>query len=140
MSFRIWAKTIDEGTRYQVYGNNEFPCSILNYLKDNGCEFDEDDCFHDFEIKDINCFMEAMFKAHNEQIKSCFWDLSPERKLVNSVDLVLYCNQRINLGYVFIVFNFAEKFKDIITIDHNHEYPDGYFRYKGNTKIYLSGY
>ena len=52
MSYRIYVHTKNGGKR-QCLGNNECPEVLVEELKKQGCEFDEDYCFSNFEIKDL---------------------------------------------------------------------------------------
>lgn len=53
MSYRIYVHTEKDGKKYQCLGNNECPQVLMKELKKQGCKMNEDDCFYNFEIKDL---------------------------------------------------------------------------------------
>jgi len=53
MSYRVYVHTRKGKDRYQCLGNNEFPQFLVKELEKQGCKIDEDDCFYNFEIKDL---------------------------------------------------------------------------------------
>lgn len=54
MSYRIYVN------HEQVLGNNECPEVLIKELEKQGCTFDEDKCFENFEIKDLQAIIEAL--------------------------------------------------------------------------------
>lgn len=139
MSYRIWAESKNVRA-YQVYGNNEFPTKIREYLKEQGCKFDSDDCFHDFPIKDINGFLEAMFEAHKEYMKDGYWDFTPKYEIENVRELISHCWQKQNMTYAFIVYNFVTCFEEDLCEVWDTELGDIKYEYKGDSIITLSGH
>lgn len=148
MSYRVSASNYPSEERndhpdrkyHQLFGNNEFPKVVHDYLESVGCEFDEDDCFHDFEIKDIQGFLDVFYEAHNQIVEDdSYWDMKPTfRKVENVRDLIEHCWYKRENAYVFMVYNFYETFeKEIETVyDDNQEL----YRIKEGKHIYISGY
>ena len=150
MSFRIWASNYKRSERksntgdyiaYQVYGNNDFPTEIHDYLENKGCKFNEDDCFYDFEITDVHEFLEAMLEAHNGYVEDdSYWDFKPRYKPETPADLISHCSYKIRFSYVYIVYNFYEEFKDIIKVIWDDESDCEKYQLVEGAKLYLSGY
>lgn len=148
MSYRIHAtnyqdrgKRPEGGISHQVYGNNEFPTEVHDYLEDKGCKFDEDDCFYDFEITDIQEFLEAMLKAHEGYMENdTYWDFKPTRTIETPEDLISHCWMKIELSYAFIVYNFYDTFrKEIKLVWDDEEKREKYILNEG-CRIFLSGF
>lgn len=148
MSYRITARDYkgdtrpNEGKYHQVYGNHEFPTAIHNYLIANGCKLSEDGCFDDFEITDLDSFLEAMLAAHNEYMKDdSYWDFKPDG-VINKVDtpfgLIMHCMRKKEDSYAFIVYNFYDAFEN--EIEWKYEGGRDFFAIKEGKHIYLSGY
>lgn len=148
MSYRVHASNKlesernDEGRKYhQIFGNNEFPYAVSKYLESVGCKFDEDQCFEDFEIKDIQGFLESMLEAHNEYMKDdTYWDFKPTRPIENVWDLIMHCQMKKEDSYAFIVYNLYEAFEDEIEWYYDREDKTTKFRIKDGKHIYISGY
>ena len=150
MSYRVWASNYKRDERsnnkgdyiaHQVYGNNDFPEEIHKYLESKGCKFDEDDCFHDFEITNVQEFLEAMLEAHNSYMQDdSYWDFKPTRNIETPDQLIMHCWMKIELSYAYIVYNFYEAFKNEIKLvwDESEE-REKYVLIEG-AKLYLSGY
>ena len=54
MSYRIYVND------YQCLGNNECPGVLIEELKRQGAEIDDDYCFDEFEIKELQPIIEAL--------------------------------------------------------------------------------
>lgn len=63
MSYRVYVHA-ENGKEYQCLGNNELPNVLVEELKKQGCEFDENYCFDDFEIKDLQWNYCCIRKIH----------------------------------------------------------------------------
>ena len=149
MSYRIWASNCKDSERntkedrvsHQVYGNNEFPKEIHDYLESKGCKFNEDDCFYDFEITDIQEFLEAMLKAHNSYMRDdSYWDFKPTRPIETPEDLISHCGYKIALSYAYIVYNFWDSFKKEFRLVWDNETKREFYQINEGKHIYLSGF
>lgn len=128
---------------HQIYGNNEFPNPVSAYIISQGCEMDEDGCFFDFEITDINGFLDAMLAAHNEYMKDdSYWDFKPpvERDVSTPYGLITHCMIRKEDSYAFIVYNFYSAFRDILTVYWDKESNHEKYKIKEGKHVYLSGF
>lgn len=149
MSFRIQAYDYKVKKDYsgngdichQIYSNNDFPKKLREYLIAKGVELDEDSCFLDYEIKNIQEFLEVMFEIHKEQTDDSYWDLKPTLREINTVyDLISHCEYKIDCAIIFIIYNFVQVFDDFI----ERYWDDGSkgikYKLKKGKHIYLSGF
>ena len=147
MSFRIQAydnklgKDLEGETNifHQIYGNNEFPERLREYLVSKGVELDEDDCFQDYEIIDLQEFLEVMLEIHNGMVEDdSYWDMKPTLIKTDTVDgLVSHCEYKIDNSIVFIMYNFVKAFDDFI----ERYWDDGIkYKIKAGKHIYLAGF
>ena len=150
MSYRIWASNhkdaeIENQDRksHQVYGNNEFPKEVRDYLISKGCKMDQDDCFHDFEIENLQEFLEAMVEAHKNYVEDdSYWDFKPSARwdVSTPYGLISYCDMKVDNAYVFLVYAFYKTFEDMFKWQYDKDNRKDYFVYKDDRRIYLSGY
>ena len=130
MSYRIWGYK-EDGSCYQIFGNNEYPEEFIKELEKQGCEIDEDGCFSRFEVKEVQPLIDAMNlyiiaqekynRKHN--FNSIFdlsknFDIEEYRILPLYVDIELF----IDCGYMFVVHNFLNFFKDELYNKNLYEY------------------
>lgn len=151
MSYRITARNaiIDKDYNsndtiyHQVYGNNESPWLLEEYLKSKGVEFDGDGCFKNYEVTDIQELLEVMLKIHNEQIEDdSFWDFKPTAPYkTDTVDgLMSYWWLKLDSARVLVMYNFFDAFRDYIQTYWDDEDNIAKYKLNGKGKIYLSGF
>lgn len=145
MSYRIYVND------YQCLGNNECPQVLIDELKRQGCEIDEDDCFRDFEIKELEPIIEALEqyiidtnnwalnKTYNPGSIANFSDVlkKPSRN-----GLTWNIKHKTECGYLFVTVNFLNAIKDDCEEyfdfeDKNHQIK---YRIKEGHHIYMSAY
>lgn len=148
MSFRIHATDHILGKEFegngdishQVYGNGDFPKELEEHLTNHGAEIDEDGCFRDFEVTDINELLDVMMTIHNRQVKDdSYWDFkpSPIYKTDTPGELIGYIEYKLDATVVLGVYNFYKAFEGLLDA-----YWDKGTKYKieSGKHIYLSGY
>lgn len=124
MSYRIWAKK-DNGAYLQLFGNNEYPEDFIEELKRQGCKVDEDGCFPDFKIKEIqpiinsinNYIIEISNKNRSRGIS--IYDFSHDFDNYDDESIIplwMSIEMKIDNGYMFVVHNLLNFFKDEIYI------------------------
>lgn len=142
MSYRIYVND------YQCLGNNECPEVLLNELKRQGCRPDADNCFEDFEIKELQPIIEALEKyiidtnkyfLNRKYKPSSIADFSSvfeESKKGNG--LTWKIEEYLECGYLFVTVNFLKAIKD----DYEKDYSKDRITYqiKEGHHIYMSGY
>lgn len=147
MSYRIYVN------HYQCLGNNECPEVLINELKKQGCEVDEDYCFYDFEIKDLEGIIEALEqyiidtnnwainKKYNPSSIADFSDIFKESKEYGN-GLTWKIEEQIEYGYLFVSINFLKVIKD--DYEEYYDYEDKTHRIKYRIKkghhIYMSAF
>lgn len=140
MSYRIWAYK-ENGDSFQLFGNNEYPEDFIKELQRQGCEIDEDGCFSKFEIKEIQPIINAINKyiinvANNVKSRGySIYDFSSEFDNYNdTLPLWLEIEMKIENGYMFIVHNFLQFFKDEL-----YKVSFCNYKIKNNCRIIVSG-
>ncbi len=142
MSYRMYIND------YQCLGNNECPEVLLNELKRQGCKPDADNCFENFEIKELQPIIEALEKYiidtnnyfFNRKYKPSsiadFSNVFEESKKGNG--LTWKIEEYLECGYLFITVNFLKAIKD----DYEEDYSKDRITYKikEGHHIYMSGY
>ena len=142
MSYRIWGYK-EDGSCYQIFGNNEYPEEFIKELEKQGCEIDEDGCFSRFEVKEVqplidamNLYMISQEKCNKKHNLNSIFDLSKNFNIEDDNNFPLYADIEllIDCGYMFVVHNFLQFFKDEL-------YKVGLYNYKikDNCKIMISG-
>lgn len=143
MSYRIYVNN------YQCLGNNECPQTLMNELKRQGCELDEDNCFKNFEIKELQPVIEALEQyivdrnnwTLNREYNPCsiadFSDVFNKDKNYGN-GLTWRIQEHLECGYLFITINFLNAIKD----DYEEDYSKDRITYKikEGHHIYMSGY
>lgn len=141
MSYRIYVN------HKQVLGNNECPYILINELERQGCKFDSDKCFHDFEITDLQGIIEALEKyiyGMEEWTKEHYngksiadfreeleeWKSNFTYKLTYSIDC----------GYLFVTYNFLKYIKDDYEQDFDFEKKRMVYTIKEGHHVYMSGF
>ena len=141
MSYRIYVND------YQCLGNNEYPKVLIDELKRQGCKMDEDGCFHDFEIKELQPIIEALEKyiidmnnwALNKKYNpGSIADFSDLFSKPGSNGLTWNVQYRIACGYLFVTVNFLNAIKDDYEEDYSRERI--IYKIKEGHHIYMSGY
>lgn len=150
MSYRISASNMRQGDRgvegrkyHQIYGNNDFPPRLREYLVKNGAYFDTDDCFYDFEVKDIQALFDVMYEIHNEQVEDdSYWDFKPPVtfKTDNAEQLLSYLDYKLDGAVVLTMYNFYNAFRKSIEYYWDDETNEPKYKLRNGSHIYLSGY
>lgn len=70
MSDRIYITRTD-GKSLQLFGNNEFPSSLYKYLKKHNCEIDEDGCFEEHSLTNLDELLRIVESSMQEKLKMC---------------------------------------------------------------------
>jgi hypothetical protein len=124
MSYRIIARN-QYGKVFQLFGNNEYPEDFINELVRQGCKPDEDGCFVDFKIKELQPVIESM----ERYIYKTYLNLKDSYGSIFDISYVVddFCKdtkytipmwKRIEIGidngFAFIIHNFINEFKDDI--------------------------
>lgn len=146
MSFRVYVHTEKDGRKYQILGNNEWPKVLFEELKKQGCEFDEDFGFENFEIKDLQGVIQALekyiFEMH-EKIKGGIANFSYILEEEKKFNLKLMTSRLASVqenGYVFITANFL---KAIGEENYDWDFDKKgkmFFKVAEGKHIYMSGY
>ena len=147
MSYRIYVND------YQCLGNNECPQVLIDELKRQGCKMNEDNCFKDFEIKELEPIIEALEQyivdtnnwALNRKYKpSSIADFSGifenHKKYGNG--LTWRIEEYLECGYLFVTINFLKAIKDDYEedMDYNNKNHRIIYKIKEGHHIYMSGY
>lgn len=151
MSYRITARDYElhedysgEGKIYhQIYGNNESPRLLNEYLKEKGVEIDGDGCFRDFDIKDIQEFLELMVKIQDDLVEDDTWyDFKPmpHMKTDNPDRMISYWNYKLDAATVLIVYNFYKAFESLLDTEWDNSIGGVRYKIKEGKHIYLSGF
>ena len=151
MSYRITARDYKLGVEYdgkgevyhQVYGNNEFPNILSEYLISQGCELDGDGCFRDFEIKDIQSLLEVMVKIQEELAEDDTWyDFKPmpHMKIDNPDRMISYWDYKLDVATVLITYNFFKSIEHLVEADWDDSIGGVKYKIKEGKHIYLNGF
>lgn len=140
MSYRIYVNDI------QCLGNNECPEVLINELEKQGCKFDEDGCFDNFEIKDLQGVIEALEKyiyEKEEITKKIFGtsiaDYSNDFENWKS-NFTYRVSNAIDCGYLFITYNFLQYIKGKYEEDYDFDKNRMVYKIKDNHQVYMSGF
>lgn len=133
---------------YQCLGNHECPQVLIDELKKQGCKFDEDYCFHDFEIKDLQGIIEALEKyifEVDERIKKRHADdsianYSKEFEKWKQHNYTWNVKRSVDCGYMFITYNFLEYIKDDYEDDFDFDKDRTVYKIKEGHHVYMSGF
>lgn len=147
MSYRIYVNN------YQCLGNNECPKVLIDELKRQGCEIDEDYCFHDFEIKELEPIIEALEqyivdtnnwalnKKYNSGSIADFSDIFERHKKYGN-GLTWSIQEQLEYGYLFVTVNFLKAIQGDYEEDMDYENKEHRIVYKIKEchHIYMSGF
>ena len=147
MSYRIYVNN------YQCLGNNECPKVLIEELKRQGCEMNEDNCFHDFEIKELQPIIEALEQYIRDMNE---WALNKKYKPSSIADfsnvfdesekygngLTWKIQEYLECGYLFVTVNFLKAIKDDYEEDFDFENKEHriVYKIKEGHHIYMSGF
>lgn len=141
MSYRIYVN------HKQVLGNNECPKVLTDELKKQGCKFDEDWCFENFEIKDLQGIIEALekyiyemedwTKKHYDGDSIADFSKSLDEWKTNFTYRLTYS---IDCGYLFVTYNFLQYIKGDYEEDYNFEKKRMIYKIKEGHHAYMSGF
>lgn len=151
MSYRITARDYELGEDYsgdgklyhQLYGNNQSPKLIDEWVKSQGSEVDGDRCFRDVEIKDIQEFLEVMVKVQDELVEDDTWyDFKPmpHMKTDNPDRMISYWGYKLDVATVLIVYNFYKAFESLLETEWDDSIGGVKYKIKEGKHIYLSGF
>lgn len=151
MSFRISAYDYElhedySGTgklSHQIYGNNEFPKKLSDYLVQQGVKLDGDGSFLDYEITNLHELLKVMLQIHNEEVDDdSYWDFKPSAiyKTETVSGLLSYIDYKLDVSIVLIMHNFVKAFDSLIERYWDDDSKSGKYRIKDGMKIYLSGF
>lgn len=122
MSYRMYVKNEIDGKRYQFLGNNECPEVLIEELKKQGAEFDEDYCIRNFEIKDIQAVITALEKyildtyEYQKQRGNNIFDFEEKILKEKEQNLTFYLDYAKDCWYMLTSVNFVNAIKDSIDI------------------------
>ena len=148
MSYRIYVND------YQCLGNNECPAVLLDELKRQGCEIDEDCCFDGFEIKELQPIIEALEqyikntnnwflnRKYEPNSIADFSDILAEEKEKYGNGLTWRLQEIAEYGYLFVSVNFLKAIKDDYEeyFDRDDKERRIKYRIKEGHHIYMSAY
>ena len=151
MSYRVTLRDHEIGPEYkgdgkiyhQVLGNNECPKVLDEWLEKNGAEIDEDGCFRDFEIKDIQEFLELLIEIQNEYAQDDTWyDFKPmaHMKIDNPDRMISYWRYKLDVATVLIVYNFFLAIESLLDSEWDDSIGGVKYKLKEGKHIYLSGF
>ena len=149
MSYRIYVNDM------QCLGNNECPKVLVDELKRQGCNMDEDRCFHNFEIKELQPIISALEQyivdandwAVNKSYCSFFSliiDVAADFTDIFEKDkdygngLTWRVSEYIECGYLFVTFNFLNVIKDDYSVDFSGDRIT--YKIKEGHHVFMSGY
>lgn len=143
MSYRIYVNDM------QCLGNNECPKVLIDELKRQGCNMDEDGCFHNFEIKELQPIISALEQyivdANDWAVNKSYW----KRSIADFTDifekdkdygngLTWRVSEYIECGYLFVTFNFLNAIKGDYSVDFGGDRIT--YKIKEGHHVYMSGY
>ena len=148
MSYRIYVND------YQCLGNNECPGVLIEELKRQGAEIDDDYCFDGFEIKELQPIIEALeqyirdineLHLNSEYKPSSIADFSnilQEKKEKYGNGLTWRLQEIAETGYLFVTVNFLNAIKEDYEEYFDDEDERGRIKYriKEGHHVYMSGY
>lgn len=141
MSYRISIKN-QEGMYHQLLGNNEYYEPLIAYLVEQGCEVNEEQCFHDFEIKDLPKLIEIVVdylkevnQVHIENYDKSIFDLTlSEGSFYEDEFTIRRMISLHNDAYINTIPVLVNKFKDDLKpTDLTYEIKEGH-------QLFISGY
>ena len=134
---------------YQFLGNNECPDELINELKRQGCDMNADDCFKNFEIKELQPIIEALEKyiidmnayfMNREYDPRSIADFTEEfnKGTQGGNGLTWKIGNLLECGYLFVTINFLNAIKDDYVEDCSTERVT--YKIKEGHHVYISGY
>lgn len=141
MSYRIYVND------FQCLGNNVCPQVLIEELKKQGCEIDADNCFENFEIKEIQPIIEALekyvFSVYEEKIRRGIniCDFQKEfEQYKNSKFFTNYMEVLADTAYIFTTTNFLRYIKDDVEEIWNEENAKIEYKIKKGHSVSMSGF
>ena len=128
---------------HQLFGNNECPDEVIEWVKKQSGEIDGDGCFRDIEIKDIQEFLEITIKVLDKLIEDDTWyDFKPmsHMKIDNPDRMISYWNYKLDVATVLIVYNFYQSIKSLLENEWDGSIGGVRYKIKEGKHIYLSGF
>ena len=128
---------------HQLYSNNEFPERLKDYLISKGVKFDEDSCFYNYKVTDIQELLEVMFEIHKEQVlDESYWNINPyPRHKVDTVyDLLSSLEYKLDVLICLQVYNFYKAFQPCLSVYWDESSNSEKYKIKDGKNIYLSGF
>lgn len=127
MSYRMYVKTEIDGKRHQFLGNNECPDVLIEELKRQGAEFDEDYCIYNFEVKDIQSVITALEKyildiyEYQKKKGNNIFDFEETILKEKDRNLTLTLDYYKGCWYMLVSVNFVNAIEDSIDIFQNDD-------------------
>lgn len=147
MSYRIYVNG------YQCLGNNECPQVLIEELKRQGCKPDLDNCFENFEIKELQPIIEAL-EQYIRDVNE--WSLNTKYNPCSIADfsnvfkesekygngLTWKIQEYVECGYLFVTVNFLKAIKNDYeeVFDYENRNHRITYKIKEGHHIYMSGY
>ncbi len=144
MSYRMYVN------RYQFLGNNVCPQDLIEELKRQGCEMDQDYCFRDFEIKQLEPIIEILeqyiiekyevnLKAKNYNIAD-FAYIIQEKDNYRDKGLTWQIEDILECGSLFVTVNFLKSIKDDYEEYYDKTAEKTKYKIKEGHHIYMSAH
>lgn len=147
----------------QLFGNNEIYPQWIDFLKTQGVEIDEDDCYRNGEIKNVMKAIETLEQIvwdihkhrlkHPKQFPNSMFDITnipetlknqpkkePDSKFNNSLlDKLINVTEHY---YCFLPYTFYHICEDVLEPDNAFKHPGHFYNYriKPGCKITVQAY
>jgi hypothetical protein len=120
---------------------------LIDELKRQGCEMNEDFCFHDFEIKELQPIIDVLEKYVIEEyerkikkgINICdfqdeFENYKQSKNFTKHMELI------VDTSYIFTAVNFLRYIKEDVVEVWNTELAKIEYKIKDGHHVYMSGF
>lgn len=144
MSYRMYVKTEKNGKRYQFLGNNVCPSCLIEELKRQGAEFDEDDGIRDFEVKEIQPVIDALEKyilnTYNRKKVDGINIFDFEEDILSHADnnFTYFLNYSKDSWYMLVSSNFVDALGN--SIETEYEKGKVIYKIRENKHIYIDAF
>lgn len=129
----------EDGKWLQVFGNNEYPNNLLEWVNKKGGEVDEDGCFRDFEVKDLQGFLEQII-LYLQELPFDVYDLRFDNEYNKERKWDIFTMvERYRNSYLAEIPTILDKFSNVI--ERRFDEGKGFvYEIKEGKKLYLSRY
>lgn len=141
MSYRTYVN----GT--QIMGNNEYSINLINELKKQGCKLDEEECFENFELKELQPIIEALERhiiSKYESLKSFDVNIADFTENLEKADkennITFAMETTVNDAYIFTSVNFLKAIEGLYIMRFDREANRLVYHIKPNCKVVMSAY